>query len=75
MGNGLYERVREVAEREHTTMRNLVEEGLHAVLPKHEHREGFAFKPVTVKGSGLSEEFKGADWAAIRRETYEGRGT
>jgi hypothetical protein len=75
MGDGLYERLRKIAEQERTTMRCLVEEGLHSVLPKHERHEKYVFTPVTFKGNGLTEEFRAAEWGAVRQATYEGRGS
>ena len=32
------------------------------------------WKPVVVKGSGLTDEFKNAPWEKIRDEIYKGHG-
>jgi hypothetical protein len=75
MADDTYRRLRRIADKEHTTMRSLIEEGLREVLPRHEHHEQFTFKPVVAQGSGLCKDFAGADWAAVRAAAYEGRGT
>jgi hypothetical protein len=66
-------RGKEVAKRENLTFRELVEEGLHYALQKHEEKKPFKWKPVTVKGD-LTPEFANAGWDAIRNAIYEGRG-
>lgn len=59
---------RRVAAREGTTLRALVEEGLRHVLAERRARRGGAFRlrAASFKGDGLSPEFEGRDWAAIR---------
>jgi hypothetical protein len=69
----LFRRGKRVAKRENSTFKELVEEGLHLALQKHEERKPFKWNPVTVKG-GLSPEFEGKGWEAIRDAIYEGRG-
>jgi hypothetical protein len=73
--SGLYNRCKKLIRREHTTLRSLIEEGLSLALPRHERPSRFTFKPVTVKGKGLSKEFGGDDWSAIRDQIYQGRGS
>jgi Bacterial antitoxin of type II TA system, VapB len=65
---------RRIAEREGTTLRALVEEGLRRVLAeRRERRGGFRLRRATFKGKGLSHEFEG--WAATREAIYRERGT
>lgn len=70
--DSLYTRCKEVIHREHTTIRTLVEEGLLVALPRHETPSRFTFTPVTFQGHGLSPEFSGAGWSAIRDAIYPG---
>lgn len=64
-----------VAEREGTTLRALVEEGLRHVLATHRaKRSRFRLRRVTFKGEGLSPEFEGTGWPATRDAIYRGHG-
>jgi hypothetical protein len=56
------------------TLRELIEEGLHESLARHERREPFRFRPVTVKGKGLSPEAEAGGWESLRQAVYRGRG-
>jgi hypothetical protein len=57
------------------TLRALIEEGLHDNLARREQRAPFRFRPVTVKGKGLSPEAEALGWEGIRQAIYRGRGT
>ncbi len=61
---------REIARRERTTLRELVEAGLLMVI--RERRQGSTYEPTDARvgGSGLSTEFQGADWSRIRAAAY-----
>jgi len=64
-----------VAQREKTTLRALVEEGLRRVLAERRARRGgFRLRHVTFKGDGLSPEFEAGGWAATRDAIYRERG-
>jgi len=63
-----------VAARDKTTLRALVEAGLRTVLKERRRREPFRLRDASFRGTGLSEEFKGADWERIREAAYESRG-
>ena len=64
-----------VAAREKTTLKALIQEGLRDVLAKRRApKEPFVLRDASVGGRGLSPEFEGASWEAIRRVVYEGRG-
>jgi hypothetical protein len=70
----LLERSRKTAKREGTSLRALVEEGLHLVLKSRcRTRAGEVRFPVHG-GSGLTEEFRGAGWERIRDEIYRDHG-
>jgi hypothetical protein len=67
-------RARQLIRRRNTTLRSLIEEGLTRVLEEDARRPSARLKPVTFKGRGLSAEFQGAGWSAIRDAAYQGRG-
>ncbi len=71
----LLNRVKELARKEKTTLKELTEEGLTLVLEQHSSRAPRPIKPVVFGGKGLSEQFRGKSWADIRDEIYRGYGT
>ncbi len=74
IADDLFKRVQRVARQEKTTLRSLTEQGLRLLL-KEKQDKGQKLPPlVTVRGSGLAEDFKGASWNKIRDEIYRGRG-
>lgn len=74
IASNILQHTRDVARREGTTIRELVEEGLEMVLEKRATRKKKPIRPVTVGGHGLRTEFQDADWAKIRDAVYKGRG-
>lgn len=76
VADALLEEARRVAARDHTTLRQLVQEGLRRVLEERRpRREAFQLRQVEPGGGGFQPEFADGDWARIRDETYRGRGT
>lgn len=67
-------RSRELARKEKSTFRDLVEEGLLMVIDRRSKTEAVHVKPVTVKGRGLTDAFQNASWQQIRQASYEGHG-
>jgi hypothetical protein len=68
IADGLFQQLKERAQREGTTMRALIERGLRAVLAESLER-GPEFRPVT----GTLEPLPGVDpydWEAIREDIY-----
>jgi len=66
---------RRVAQREGTSLRALIEEGLRRVLAERRARRGgFRLRQATFKGNGLSSEFEGEGWSATRDAIYRERG-
>lgn len=63
------------AARENTTLRELIEAGLRAVLRERRRRGAFQLRDASFGGKGLQREFQGGDWERIRAVAYEGRGT
>jgi len=70
----LLERTRKAAKREGSTLRALIEEGLHLALKSRRHRRPGEVRFPVYGGSGLTEEFRGAGWERIRDEIYRDRG-
>jgi hypothetical protein len=65
---------KQVADREHVTLRSLVEEGLRYVLSRRGQGKDFRWRPVTVNGKGLNPEFADVGWEGIRNTIYPGTG-
>jgi hypothetical protein len=75
IADDLFERVQRIARKEKTTFRSLAEQGLRLVLKqKQTPPTQWKWKPVVVKGGGLTDEFKNASWDKIRDECYRGHG-
>lgn len=75
IADDLFERVQRVARREKTTFRSLTEQGLRLVLKEKQAKPAkWKWKPVIVRGGGLTDEFKNASWDKIRDEIYRGHG-
>ncbi|MBL8344859.1 MAG: hypothetical protein JNN03_05415 [Rubrivivax sp.] len=72
----LLERSKAVARREHSTLKALIEEGLHLALRERarSRKRAAPFVVQPFQGDGLSAEFAGAGWERIRDEIYRDRG-
>lgn len=71
----LFVRSREVAQREGTTLRALIEEGLRTALARREQRTSYQWPDLSVSGEGLAPEIEEGTWEALRDRIYAGRGT
>ena len=68
----LFAAAKEVAEREGTTLRALVEEGLRAVLAGKTQAKPFKLRDMSFKGGqGLAPGFAEGGWEAIRDAIYD----
>jgi hypothetical protein len=67
---------RRLAEREGTTVRTLMEQGLRKVIAERQKSGGrtFQLRRASFKGAGLAPEAQGADWQRIRELAYGKRG-
>jgi Arc/MetJ family transcription regulator len=74
ISDSLLAEAKEVAAREGTTLRALVESGLRAAIDRRTRRERFRLRDASVDGDGLQPEFRDAGWDRIRDAAYEGRG-
>ncbi len=72
--DSLFEEARKLAQREQTTLKALIEEGLRHVISEHQRESPFRLRKATFAGSGLQPQLAGASWEHIRELSYEGRG-
>jgi hypothetical protein len=72
--DSLFEEARRLANRENTTLKSLVEQGLRRVIAEHKRSGPFRLREVAFKGQGLDPRLAGASWEQIRELGYEGRG-
>ena len=70
----LFQEARKIAQRENTTLRALIEQGLRRTLAERKQRGAFRLRRVTYKGNGLQPALAGASWGQIHELSYEGRG-
>jgi hypothetical protein len=74
IADDLFSRAREAAQREGTTLRSLIEEGLQAALARREKKASYRWPDLSVDGEGLSPELEEGGWDAIRDRIYSERG-
>ena len=74
IADSLLQQARRVAQRENTTLKALVEQGLRRTLADRKTQSGFRLRKVTFRGKGLQSHFAGRSWEEIREASYEGRG-
>ncbi len=72
--DSLFQEAKRIAARDKTTLRDLVEQGLRKILVERKRPKKFKLKDCSVKGEGLTAEFRDAPWEKIREAIYEGRG-
>lgn len=70
----LLARSKAVARREKSTLKALIEEGLHLALRARARKSVALFKLQPFQGDGLSPAFMDASWGTIRDEIYRDRG-
>ena len=74
IADSILEQARDLAARQGTTLRELVEEGLRGVVEDHRNRRRFTLRRVTFGGRGMRPEMVEAGWDAVRDTAYHGRG-
>jgi hypothetical protein len=70
----LFAVAKEAAHREGSTLRALIEEGLHVVLERRREPRPFALREASFGGRGLQPGVSEGSWERIRELIYEGRG-
>jgi hypothetical protein len=74
MPDALLAKVRQIARRRGTTLRELVIEGLHTVLERQARAPRFHLRDASFGKDGLVGGLDETDWDRIRDLSYEGRG-
>ena len=72
--DSLLDEARKIANREQTTLKALIQEGLRKVIAEHRKPARFRLRKASFKGQGLQPGFVDASWERIRDAAYEGRG-
>jgi putative antitoxin of VapBC-like toxin-antitoxin system len=70
----LLREARQLAARERTTLRALVEQGLRRIVAEKKRKPTFRLRKASFKGRGLGPELADAGWDRLRDIAYEGRG-
>ena len=70
----LLEDAKEMASKQKTTIRALLEEGLRAVLKARSRPRPFKLRRATFLGQGLNPDVREGSWESLRDAIYEGRG-
>jgi hypothetical protein len=74
IADDLFNRTREIAQREGLTLRALIEEGLQAALARREKKASYRWPDLSVDGEGLAPEFEEGGWETLRDRIYAGHG-
>ena len=75
IADGLLEQARQMAARDGTTFRALVEMGLRRVVDERQRLPAFKLRDASFGGEGLQPEAQRGGWPVWRELAYEGRGT
>jgi len=67
----LLREAQELAHRERTTLRELIETGLRAVVKQRSTTSRFTLADASVDGKGLQPALRGASWEQIRNTIYD----
>lgn len=75
ISDNLFAEARRIALREKRSLRALIEEGLRRVVgERRKQARPFKLRQASYGGTGLDPELASADWEAVRRQIYQGRG-
>ena len=67
----LLREAQEIARRERTTLRELIETGLRTVVKQRSGESRFVLEDASVDGRGLQPPFRGAQWEQVRDAIYQ----
>ena len=70
ISDDLFKRSQQIAKREGTTLRAILEEGLRLALRSRQTRRQIPFRFPTFGSDGLNEEFREAPWETVRDTIY-----
>jgi hypothetical protein len=74
VSDSLLRQAKQVAVRERTTVKALIEQGLRLVVAQRKRGAGFTLRKAAFRGDGLVAGRSLQDWAAIRDLVYSERG-
>jgi hypothetical protein len=74
ISDALLKEAKALAARRKTTLRAVIEQGLHQVLSEPDRTTRFRLKRASFKGRGLNPELRDLSWSAIRELAYEAHG-
>jgi hypothetical protein len=74
ISDSLADEARELAARENTTLRAVIEAGLRLVLKERRKTARFRLRDASFRGEGLQPEFRSGTWERMRDAAYEERG-
>jgi hypothetical protein len=74
ISDALLTEAKELAAKQGTTVRSLVEEGLRLAIQRHTQGEPFRLRPASFQGDGLREDVSLENWEQIRGMIYGSRG-
>lgn len=69
--DGLLREAQELARREGTTLRALIETGLRSVVSQRSDEAKFVLVDASVDGRGRQSEFRDAPWDQVRDAIYD----
>lgn len=69
--DALLREAQELARRDQTTLRELIETGLRAVVKQRGNTSSFLLEDASVDGHGLQQDYRGARWDQIRDAIYD----
>jgi len=69
--DSLLDQARELAARENTTLRALVETGLRQIINERKCQPQFRLRDASFCGNGLQPEFRDTGWEQLRQAAYE----
>ena len=72
--DSLFQEARRLAQKENTTLKALVEQGLRRAVAERKTHGEFHLRDASFKGRGLHPDLAGASWEQIRDLIYKGRG-
>ncbi len=71
--DSLFEEARCIAQRENTTLKSLVEEGLRRIVSERKEPKPFRLRDASFGGQGLQPDIAGGSWETICGLIYERR--
>jgi hypothetical protein len=74
ISDSLLREARRVATQQGTTLRALIERGLHSVVHQAAGRDRFKLRRASFGGNGRQPEFADASWERVRNAIYRDRG-